>query len=73
MIGWENFRRIADPDRAQTVWDKAMTPEAQEHIDRYMEFKHGRGPDPGKYTGPIVDFNRAIRELEHDEPEVQRE
>jgi hypothetical protein len=73
MVGWENFRKISDQDRAQAVWDKAMTPEAKEHMEKYMAFKAGHGPDPGPYYGPLVDFNRAIDELEQEEPEVQRE
>jgi hypothetical protein len=73
MIGFENLLNMTDKDRAQAVWDKAMTPEAKEHIEKYMAFKAGHAPDPGKYTGPIVDFDKAIKELEEEYPETHDE
>jgi hypothetical protein len=69
IIGWENYRKIGDRDRAQEVWDRAMTPEAKEHIERYMAFKAGHAPDPGPYRGPVVDFDKAIRDLDYEHPE----
>ena len=30
--------------------------------------KAGRGPDPGKYTGPQPDFEKAVLELEEEDP-----
>ena len=73
MIGFENLLNMSNMDRAQAVWDKAMWPEAKEHIERYMAFKAGHGPDPGEYTGPVVDFDKAIRELEEEDPETHDE
>jgi hypothetical protein len=29
-----------------------------------VEFKVGLGPDPGKYKGPVIDFEKAAEELE---------
>jgi hypothetical protein len=51
MIGFENLLNMTDKDRAQAVWDKAMWPEAKEHMEKMMAFKAGHGPDPGVYTG----------------------
>jgi hypothetical protein len=69
MIGFENLLNMSNKDRAQAVWDKAMWPEAKDHIERYMAFKAGLGPNPGKYTGRVIDFEKAAEELEEEEPE----
>jgi hypothetical protein len=29
----------------------------------------GRDPDPGKYKGPVSDFEKAAEELEQEDPE----
>jgi hypothetical protein len=42
-------------------------------MERLAAFKAGRGPDPGKYTGPVIDFEKAARELEEKEPEAREE
>jgi hypothetical protein len=56
-------------DRAQAIWDRAMTPEAHEFNKKYAVFKAGYGPDPGTYQGPVIDFIKAAKELEEEEPE----
>jgi hypothetical protein len=38
MIGFENLLNMTDKDRAQAVWDKAMWPEAKEHMEKIMAF-----------------------------------
>ena len=73
MIGFENLLNMSNKDRAQAVWDKAMWAEAKDHIERYMAFKTGQGPDPGVYTGSVIDFDKAIKELEEEYPETHDE
>jgi hypothetical protein len=46
-----------------------MDPEAQAYMIKLAAFKAGRGPYPGKYTGPVIDFEKAAQELEEEEPE----
>jgi hypothetical protein len=69
MIGFEMLLNMSNKDRAQAIWDRAMGPEAQEFMEKYTAFKAGLGPDPGKYTGPVIDFEKAAKELEEEEPE----
>jgi hypothetical protein len=38
-----------------------------------VEFKAGLGPDPGKYKGPVIDFEKAAEELEEEYPEARDE
>ena len=73
MIGFENLLNMSNKDRAQAVWDKAMWPEAKEHMEKIAAFKAGHGPDPGVYTGRVIDFDEAIRELEEEDPETHDE
>jgi hypothetical protein len=35
---------------------------------RVAAFKAGRGPDPGPWQGPPIDFEKALLELEEEEP-----
>ena len=69
MIGLDMVLNMTDLDRAQEIWDRAMHPEAQAHIMKYSDYKHGRGPHPGPYQGPVVDFVKARRELDEEDPE----
>jgi hypothetical protein len=69
MIGFEMLLNMTNKDRAQEIWDRAMHPEAQEFMIKLAAFKASRGPDPGKYTGPVIDFEQAEHELEQEEPE----
>jgi hypothetical protein len=69
MIGFENLLNMSNKDRAQAVWDKAMGPEAKEWMEKFMAYKAGLGPYPGKYNGPVIDFEKAAEELEEEEPE----
>jgi hypothetical protein len=68
-IGLDMLMNMTDLDRAQEIWDRAMTPEMHEFNKKLMAFRHGRGPDPGEYTGPQVNFIKARRELDEEEPE----
>jgi hypothetical protein len=68
MIGLEMLQNMTDLDRAQEVWDRAMPEEAKDYMWALAAFKAGRGPDPGKYKGPVIDFEKAAEELEEEEP-----
>jgi hypothetical protein len=69
MIGYELIANMSDKDRAQAIWDRAMSPEAHEWFEKYYAYKAGLGPYPGKYNGPVIDFEKAAQELEEEEPE----
>jgi hypothetical protein len=69
MIGLEKILLMSDQDRAQSIWDRAMTPEAHAHMLKVAAWKAGKGTDPGIYQGPPVDFEKTARELEEEEPE----
>jgi hypothetical protein len=71
MIGYELLANMSDKDRAQAIWDRAMGPEAHDYMERLYAFKAGLGPDPGKYAGPVIDFEKAAQELEREEPETE--
>ena len=73
MIGYEMLANMSDKDRAQEVWHRAMGPEARDWFAKFYAFKAGHGPDPGKYTGPVIDFEKAAQELEEEEPETDDE
>ena len=68
MIGFEMLQNMTDLDRAQLVWDKAMSPEAHKYMMALSRFNAGLGPDPGNYTGPVIDFEKAAAELEEEQP-----
>jgi hypothetical protein len=65
VIGYYN---IGSLDRQQEIWDRAITPEHFAHMARVAAFKAGRGPDPGPWQGPPIDFEKALLELEEEEP-----
>jgi hypothetical protein len=69
MIGLDMLLSLGPTDRAQAIWDRAMGPEAQEFMIKLAAYKAGLGPDPGKYNGPVIDFEKAAEELEEEEPE----
>jgi hypothetical protein len=73
MIAYELIANMSDKDRAQAIWDRAMWPEAKEFMEKLAAFKAGLGPDPGKYTGRVIDFEKAAQELEEEEPETHNE
>jgi hypothetical protein len=73
MMGLDMLLDMGATDRAQAIWDRAMNPEAQEFMIKLARFNAGRGPDPGDYTGPEVDFEKAAQELEEEEPESRNE
>jgi hypothetical protein len=73
MIGLDMLLNMGATDRAQAIWDRAMHPEAHEFHKKYAAFKAGRGPDPGEYKGPVIDFIKARKELEEEEPETHPE
>jgi hypothetical protein len=73
MIGLDMLLSLGPTDRAQAIWDRAMTPEAHEHMKKRAVHNAGRGPDPGYYQGPVVDFTKAAKELEEEEPETHPE
>jgi hypothetical protein len=65
VIGYYN---IGSLDRQQEIWDRAITPEHFAHMARVAAFKAGRGPDPGPWQGPPIDFETALLELEEEDP-----
>lgn len=73
MIGLDMVLNMSNKDRAQEIWDRAMNDEAREHLFKRAMHTRGKGPDPGKYQGPVVDFVKAARELEEDEPDAHVE
>lgn len=73
FIGFDMLNNMTDLDRAQEVWDRAMTPEMHEFNKKVFAWKAGKGPHPGKYTGPQVDFIKARRELDEERPESKAE
>jgi hypothetical protein len=69
MKGYERILN-SDPDRAQQIWDRGMHEDAWIHMMRYAAHKMGIGADPGPYTGPPVDFDKAAEELDKEDPEI---
>ena len=65
VIGYYN---IGSLDRQQEIWDRTITPEHFAHMARVAAFKAGRGPDPGPWQGPPIDFETALLELEEEDP-----
>jgi hypothetical protein len=70
MKGYERVLN-ADPHRGQKIWDRGMNEEAWMHMVKYMARKMGIGPDPGPYTGPAVDFDKAKQQLDEEEPDME--
>lgn len=62
------FYNIGSLDRRQEIWTTAIGPEAFTHIFAVAINKGNRGPDPGPYKGPPVDFERVLLELEGKDP-----
>ena len=73
FIGLDMLFNMTDLDRAQEIWDKAMCPEMHAFNKKFVAWKAGRGPDPGEYTGPQVNFIKARRELDEEVPEPHDE
>ena len=73
MIGLEMVMNMTDKDLAQEIWDRAMGPQARDFMMRLAEFNAGMGPDPGPYTGPVIDFEKAAAELEKEKPATHPE
>jgi len=73
MIGYELISNMSDKERAQAIWDWAMSPEAHECFENYYAYKAGLSPYPGKYNGPVIDVEKAAQELEEGEPETHDE
>jgi len=74
MIGYDILANMSDPERAQAVWDKAVKAAgAEAWFEDYFMFKAGKGPYPGKYNGPVIDFEQADADLEKEEPEGTEE
>jgi hypothetical protein len=46
-----------------------MTPEGYKFLEDFVKNEAGRGPDPGTYKCPVIDFEKAAQELEEEEPE----
>jgi hypothetical protein len=55
-------------DRQQEIWDRAMPKEMADHMLAAFAHNAGLGPHPGKYTGPQPDFEKALLELEEEDP-----
>jgi hypothetical protein len=73
MIGLEMVMNMTDKDRAQEIWDRAMPPEAHKYMMALGKFSAGLGPDPGNYTGPVIDFEKAAADLEKEKPATHPE
>jgi hypothetical protein len=73
FIGLDMLMNMTDLDRAQEVWERAMTPEMHEFNKQRINHQMGKGPHPGDYTGPQVDFIKARRELDEEQPEPHDE
>jgi hypothetical protein len=65
VIGYYN---IGSLDRQQEVLDRAMPTELTNHMFAAFAHKAGLGADPGKYTGPQPNFEKALLELEDEDP-----
>ena len=65
VIGYYN---IGSLDRQQEIWDRAIPTELIMHMAAAFAHKAGLGPHPGKYTGPQPDFEKALLELEEEDP-----
>lgn len=59
---------IGSLDRQQEIWDRAMPKEMTDHMFATFVHNAGLGPHPGKYTGPQPDFEKALLELEKEDP-----
>ena len=70
VVGYYN---IGSLDRQQEIWDRAMPKELTDHMFAAFAHKAGSGLDPGKYTGPQPDFEKALLELEDEDPYVSDE
>ena len=53
--------------------DRAMPKELTDHMFAAFAHTSGSGPDPGKYTGPQPNFEKALLELEDEDPYVSDE
>jgi hypothetical protein len=73
MIGLEMVMNMTDKDRPQEIWDKAMGPEAKAFMMKLARYNAGLGPDPGDYTGPVIDFEKAAADLEREKPATHPE
>ena len=73
MIGFEMLQNMTDKDRAQEIRDRAMPPEAHKFMMRLARFNAGLGPDPGKYTGLVIDFEKAAADPEKEKPATHPE
>jgi hypothetical protein len=65
VIGYYN---IGSLDRRQAIWDRAITPEHFAHMARMAAFNAGLGPNSGPHRGLPVDFEKALLELEKEDP-----
>jgi hypothetical protein len=52
----------------QEIWDRAMPKEMTDHMFTTFVHNAGLGPHPGKYAGPQPDFEKALLELEKEDP-----
>ena len=50
---------IGSLDRQQEIWDRAMPKEMTDHMFATFVHNAGLGPHPGKYNGPVPDFEAA--------------
>jgi hypothetical protein len=70
VVGYYN---IGSLDRQQEIWDRAMPKELTDHMFAAFAHKAGSGPDSGKYTGSQPDFEKALLELEDEDPYISDE
>jgi hypothetical protein len=73
MIGYELIANMSDKDRAQEIWDRAMGPEAKDWMEKYMSYKAGLDPYPGKYNGLVIDFENVAKGLQEEYLETHDE
>jgi hypothetical protein len=69
MIGYEMLANMSDKERAQEIWDRAMSPEAHAYMERLYAWKAGLGPEPEDYNGPVIDFEKAAADLDREDPQ----
>ena len=55
-------------DRQQEIWDRAIPKEMADHMFATFVHNAGLGPHQGKYTGHQPDFEKALLELEEEDP-----
>ena len=63
-------------EKSQNISFRYFNPtptELTDHMFAAFAHKAGSGPDPGKYTGPQPDFEKALLELEDEDPYVSEE